>query len=199
MQSRTIRSVIVTLLATLLPATAQEIPRAPTKLNVVVVEGQGAINNIKRRTSRETVVQVEDENHKPVAGAAVAFLLPADGPGGTFTGGAKSVSVMTNESGRATMPHLLINSNPGSFTIGVYASRSGMAGSSTISQASILEAGAAISTGGLIGIIAGVAAAGGVAMAVVTRGKSGNSSSSSSSSPTGAVNGGGGTVFGPPH
>ena len=30
------------------------------------VEGDGAINNIRQRTAREPIVQVEDENHKPV-------------------------------------------------------------------------------------------------------------------------------------
>ncbi len=203
MQSQTVRSVVIPLLATFLAANGQEPTRAaPSKLTVVVVEGQGAINNIKRRTSRETVVQVEDENHQPVAGAAVAFLLPADGPGGTFTGDAKSVSIVTDSAGRATMPHLQVNSNPGSYSIGVYASNRGLAASATISQSSIVGATAAVSTAGIIGIVAGVAAAGGVALAVVSKGKSSSSSgsSSSSSTATGSVGSTGtGTVFGPPH
>lgn len=114
MQSQTVQSIVIPLLAMLLAATARELPGAPPlKLTLVVVEGEGAINNIKRRTSREAIVQVEDENRKPVAGAAVAFLLPADGPGGTFTGGAKSASIVTDSAGRAAMPHLQVNSNPG--------------------------------------------------------------------------------------
>ncbi len=59
-------------------------------LNIVIIEGEGAINNIKQRTAREPVVQVEDENHKPVAGAAVIFALSDQGAGGTFAGGAHS-------------------------------------------------------------------------------------------------------------
>ena len=31
----------------------------PPRLNIVVVEGEGAINNIKQRTSRETIVPIE--------------------------------------------------------------------------------------------------------------------------------------------
>lgn len=200
MQSLTVRSVLIPLFAALL-ATGQELPRAvPTKLSVVVVEGEGAINNIKRRTSRETIVQVEDQNHKPVAGAAVAFLLPADGPGGAFAGGAKSASIVTDNAGRATMPHLQVNSNPGSYHIGVYASQGGLAASATVVQSSIVGAGAAVSTAGIIGIIAGVAAAGGVAVAVVSKGKGGSSSPTQpSTTPSGSVGTGGGTVFGPPH
>jgi hypothetical protein len=188
-------------LATFLAATAQVLPGAPPlKLNVVVVEGEGAINNIKRRTSRETVVQVEDENHKPVAGAAVAFLLPADGPGGTFIDGAKSASIVTDNAGRAAMPHLQVNSTPGSYSIGIYASHAGLASSAIISQSSFAGAVTSVSTTGIIAIVAGVAAAGGVALAVVSKGKSNNSSPSQPSvTPTGSVSTGGGPVFGPPH
>lgn len=201
MQSQTVRSLVIPLLATFLAATARELQAAPPlKLNVVVVEGEGAINNIKRRTSRETIVQVEDENHKPVAGAAVAFLLPADGPGGAFTGGAKSASIVTDNAGRAAMPHLQVNSNPGSYSIGVYASHAGLAASATISQSSIVGAAAAVSTGGIIGIVAGVAAASGVAVAVVSKGKSNSSNPPQPpTTPTGTVATGSGTVFGPPH
>src|SRR5579863_5849082 len=62
---------------------AQDAP----KLSIVILEGEGAINNIKQRTAREPIVRVEDENHKPVAGAAVVFTLPSQGAGGTFAGG----------------------------------------------------------------------------------------------------------------
>src|SRR3979409_61337 len=75
-------------------------PPAP-RLNIIVVEGEGAINNVKQRTSRETIVQVEDENHKPVAGAAVAFALPSQGAGGTFAGVGQNFSTITDAQGRA--------------------------------------------------------------------------------------------------
>ena len=44
---------------------AQDSP-AP-RLEIVIVQDDGAINNIKQRTARETIVEVRDENHKPVA------------------------------------------------------------------------------------------------------------------------------------
>jgi hypothetical protein len=201
MQSNIFRSAVVALLTTFLAANGQEPPRAaPTKLNVVVVEGAGAVNNLKRRTTRETIVQVQDENHKPVAGAAVAFLLPADGPGGTFTGGSKTVSIVTDSEGRAVMPHLQVNSNPGAYRIGVYASHRGLAASATIAQSSAAGTAAGVSAAGIIGIVAGVAAAGGVALAVVSKGKSSTAAPSpSGGTATGSVGTGGVTVFGPPH
>ncbi|HTS31372.1 MAG TPA: hypothetical protein VMH81_36115 [Bryobacteraceae bacterium] len=202
MQSPVVRSLLIPLLVAFVTANGQEPPApapAPARLSVVVLEGEGAINNIKRRTSRETIVKVEDENHKPLAGVAVAFLLPADGPGGAFTGGAKSVTVNTDSAGRAVMPHLQVNSNPGTYRIGVYASHRGLGASATISQSSITGA-AAVSTAGIIGIVAGVAAAGGVALAVVSKGKgNGPGSSQTGTTTTGTVGTGGGTTFGPPH
>ena len=65
------------------------------KLNLLIVEGDGAINNIRQRTAREPIVQVEDENHRPVAGAAVLFLLPSRGAGGTFADGSHSLTVVS--------------------------------------------------------------------------------------------------------
>jgi hypothetical protein len=198
MKVNTVRLLVVPLLATFLAETITGAP--PLKLTVTVVEGQGAVNRIKQRTSRETVVQVEDENHKPVAGAAVAFLLPADGPGGTFTGGAKSASIVTDRAGRAAMPHLEVNANPGSYSIGVYASLSGLASSATIKQSSTVGASGGVSTKGILAIVAGVAGAGGAALAVVSKGKSSNSNATQAGSTgTGTVGTGGGTTFGPPH
>ena len=193
------RSVVIPLLVAFLTAPGRHLQAAPpVKLTVVVVKGEGAVNNIKRRTSQETVVRVEDEGQKPVSGAAVAFLLPSDGPGGTFTGGAKSVSIVTGAGGLATMPHLLINSNPGPYSIGVYASLQGAAASATIAQSSATGANAGVSTAGIIGIVAGVAAATGVAMAVAAKGKS-SPSTPASGDGTGTVSiGGGSTGFGPP-
>lgn len=56
-------------IAAWIPATAQVAPM----LNLVVLEGDGATSNIRQRTAREPIVQVQDENHKPVAGVARGF------------------------------------------------------------------------------------------------------------------------------
>ena len=172
---------------------SQATPVPKHGLNLLIVQGQGATNNIKQRTSRETIVQVEDQNHKPVADAAVSFLLPDNGPGGTFATGSKSAIVTTNSSGRAVMPHLQVNANPGKYIIHVTASHEGgAAASATITQASI--AGAALSTGAVVGIIVGVAAAGAAGAVVATRGNPPQTKQIA-----GTVGVGTGTGFGPPH
>ena len=153
-------------------ALAQE--AAPQKLNIVIVEGEGAINNIRQRVAREPIVQVEDENRKPVAGASVVFLLPSQGASGTFTGGAKMLTVMTDQNGRAVMRGFTPNNVTGKMEIRVTASKSGVQQSAVISQtnaALAAGAGAAAGSGKLIAILVAVggAAAAGVAVAA-TRG-----------------------------
>lgn len=150
-------------------------------LNLVIVEGDGAINNIRQRTAREPIVQVEDENHKPVAGAAVLFLLPEHGPGGTFADGSHTLSVTTNAQGRAAARGIHLNNTQGQFQIQVNASYNGMTASTTITQ-SIAVAGAAGAGGataaasGLSGkviaiiVVAAAAAAGGAAYAATHSG-----------------------------
>ena len=56
------------------PLEQQPAPAAAPALFINIVEGEGTLNNIKQRVNREPIVQVEDENHKPIAGAAVVFF-----------------------------------------------------------------------------------------------------------------------------
>jgi hypothetical protein len=82
--------------------TANSTQGTQPRLNIVIVEGEGAINNLRQRVAREVIVQVYDENNRPIGGATVAFLLPASGPGGVFANGTNVLSVATDAAGRAT-------------------------------------------------------------------------------------------------
>lgn len=179
----TIRAFVATLLSILIglemPASralAQD--PAPQKLNIVVVEGEGAINNIRQRVAREPIVQVEDENRKPVAGASVVFLLPSQGASGTFTGGTKMLTVLTDQNGRAVMRGFTPNNVTGKMEIRVTASNRGVQSSATITQtnAALAAAGAAAGSGKLIAILVAVggAAAAGVAVAATRGNNNGN-------------------------
>src|SRR5437870_7833878 len=86
-------------------------------LSLVIVDGDGAINNIRQRTAREPIVQVEDENHRPIAGAAVMFSLPDSGASGVFANGARSVTVLTDSQGRAVARGLHLNKVSGQMKI----------------------------------------------------------------------------------
>lgn len=157
------------------PALAQ-VP--PTSLRIVIVEGDGAINNIKQRVNRDPIVQVEDENRKPIAGAAVVFFLPDSGPSGTFVNGSRTLTVTTDAQGRATAVGIRPNNVEGPMQIRVTASFQGQTASAVINQTNAAGAGSA-GAGGLSSTtklliilgVAGAAVAGGVVAA--TRGGGG--------------------------
>lgn len=124
----------------------------PAKLNITIIEGEGAINNIKARVATEPIVEVDDENHKPIAGAIVTFTLPNSGPGGTFLNGSRILTVTTDQNGRATATGLTANKNKGQYQIRVTATFQGLLASTTINQSVAAGGAAAAAAGGLFGL-----------------------------------------------
>ncbi len=166
------------------------------RLNLVIVEGDGAINNIRQRTAREPVVEVQDENHRPVAGALILFETPSRGASGEFPGGAHSLSVTTDAQGRAVARGLQPNSIKGQYQIHVTASRGDATTNAVITQTNAIAGAATAASAGsgkLIAILAfaGAAAAGGIYWATHTGGNS-------TTNPATTVTAGAGSV-GPPH
>jgi len=109
---------------------------APQVLQIEILDGDNALNNIQQRTAREPIVQVTDENHKPVAGAAVLFAIRSNpnGAGGSFTGAtaataggtatgaaAGSLLVVTDALGRAQAIGFKPNTIPGKYYVTVTA------------------------------------------------------------------------------
>lgn len=162
--ARSCASAVCLLLVNLwtVPVWAQE---PQPKLEIVIVEGEGAINNVKERVNREPIVQVEDENHKPVAGAAVVFFLPDQGPGGTFADGTRSLTVTTDAQGRAVARGIQFNRASGQMQIRVTATASGQTATATITQTNVAgsASGAGLSTAAKVWIIVGVVVAAGAA------------------------------------
>jgi hypothetical protein len=113
----------------------------PTQINIVVIEGEGAVNNIRQRVARDPVVQVEDENHKPIAGAVVMFTLPTEGATGEFGGTVKSAVVNTSADGRAVAPNLKLNGISGKVPIHITASYRGLSAHTSITMFSQVPAG----------------------------------------------------------
>jgi hypothetical protein len=120
------------LLANIAPRAAWA--QAPTSLRIVIVEGEGAINNVRQRVNREPVVQVEDENRKPIAGAVVVFFLPDQGPSGVFVNGSKTLTVTTDNQGQAAARGIRFNNQSGQMQIRVTASFQGQTASALITQ-----------------------------------------------------------------
>lgn len=164
------------------PAWAQQ---PVTGLSITTLEGEGAINNVRQRVNRDSVVQVEDQDHRPVTGAAVTFFLPDQGASGTFSNGSRMLMTVTDNQGRAVARSIRPNSQSGPMQIRVTASFQGLTASSIITQTNAATGPATSSGGGMskgtklaiILAIVGGAAAGGIAAATHGGGGSGGSPS----------------------
>ena len=171
---------------------AQPAAAGSSSLSVSVVEGEGAVNTIGQGTSHQVVVRVQDAKGAPVEDAVVTFLLPADGPSGTFPNGTRNLSVTTDDLGHAIMGGFEPNSLAGALEIRVTVSIRGEVAHAIVHQSNSVTAPVVPATAGgggtssaaskkkssttLILLIVGGAAAAGAAAAFA--GKGGGSSSS---------------------
>jgi hypothetical protein len=158
-----ITAYVLAIQSTLFTAYPQD-QTTPAKLSIVILEGEGAINNNRQRVAREPVIQVEDENHKPVAGAAVTFLMPNQGAGASFANGARSLTVLSDEKGQAIARGLKPNGINGNYQVRVNASFRGQTASSSINQSSAVSA--SPGTSGLSAKVLSIVGAAGAAAAV---------------------------------
>lgn len=159
-------------LAALLPlvlmvGTAPRLSAAPQEntggLKINILEGEGAVNNAKQRTAREVLVEVEDENNRPVAGAVVMFTLPDRGPSGSFASGGKSMTVTTGPDGQARAIVQEINNAKGSMRIRVDASHQGARASTYVTQSTVAAAAGGAGKAALIILLVAGAAGGAIA------------------------------------
>lgn len=103
-------------------------------LKVLVLEGQHAINNTTRHVGIQPVVEVRDQNDRPIEGAVVVFRLPPSGTGGTFPGKELTLRAGTNARGQAAASGFVPNDALGKFDIHVTATYQNQTGEVTISQ-----------------------------------------------------------------
>jgi hypothetical protein len=83
-------------------------------------------------------VIVRDAANNPLAGVAVTFTAPASGASGTFAGGQRTVTVLTNAAGVATAPAFTANGTAGSYT--VTACVAGLAGAASFALTNLAGA-----------------------------------------------------------
>jgi hypothetical protein len=137
---------------------------------IVVLAGEDAVNIVKKKTAVQPVIEIRDRNNLPVSGVVVTFVTPGYGPSATFLNGTHTLSLITNNLGRAAVTGMRPVAS-GAFHIGVTASFQGHVITAVIAQANYLTAAAAASAGAAAGTSAGVggavggAAAGGAATA----------------------------------
>jgi hypothetical protein len=123
-------------------------PPAPA-LQITILEGEDVSNNIKERTAREPIVQVTDENHKPVAGAAVLFSIDSQGghAGATFEHGAKTFHGTTDANGHITAHGFHPNAHTGQFHVNVTATKGPLTTHAAIAQTNVAAATTGATTG----------------------------------------------------
>jgi hypothetical protein len=150
-------------------------------LRIEILDGEGAINNIRQRTAREAIVEVQDENHKPVSGALVIFSAKGGSPFGRTV-----LKATTDSSGRVSANPLQLKSKAGRLEIKVRASSQGRSATRIIHQtnaqtggqagaaagtttAAVAAVPATVAVGVTTGIIIGVAAAAATAAIVAVK------------------------------
>jgi hypothetical protein len=161
-------------------------------IHVVILEGDGAINNVRSQHTKEPIIRVEDANNRGVAGAVVTFVLPADGAGAVFGNGGRSLTLSADDRGEAVARGLHANHTAGSFQIRVTASQGGRSASASISQTNV-DPGAHASRKIVLLAIVGGAAAGVAAVAL----HGGNTKSTPAGQPGTVVVPGNPTLGGP--
>lgn len=167
------------------PAAPQQQPIAlPTvqSLKVLPLAGNGATNDLERGVMSPLVVQVLDQNSRPVDGAQVVFRFPLRGPSAVFPNQQTSQTARTNADGQAAAVGWVANKEVGSFQVQISASRGNELGSATITMSNATRVVAEVqpkhkskSKWIKIGIIAGAAAGVAIGVVLATRGGGGGS------------------------
>lgn len=181
-------------------------PRGP--LQIVVIDGQDGVNILKKKRAVQPVVEVRDGRNTPISGASVTFSSPTDGPSVLFSNGLRSISVLTDATGRATVDGLKPLSL-GQFQITVASSFRSLSATAPISLTNVLKAEATPDastraakgsgmSGKTIAILVGVGVAAAAGIGIGLSGH-GTTSSTSSTSTTATIGTGSGGSVGAPH
>lgn len=116
-------------------------PMAPLpivrNLKVTALAGNDEMNDLESHVMAPLVIQVLDQNGRPVEGAEVVFRFPLNGPGATFRGGNTSVTVRTNGQGQAAAVNWMANDQTGKFSVHATATYGNQMGEVTISMTNV--------------------------------------------------------------
>ena len=101
-------------------------------LKVLILAGNNEANDLSTKIMAPLVVQVIDQNDRPVEGAEVIFRFPISGPSAIFTGGKTSQTVRTNGGGQAAAMNWFANDQTGRFDVHISASYGNQVGETTL-------------------------------------------------------------------
>lgn len=95
------------------------------------------MNDLQRHVMAPVVVQVLDQEDRPMDGAEVVFRFPITGPSAIFAGGKSSATVRTNSGGQAAATNWMANGQVGTFEIHVNASYGNQIGETTLKMTNV--------------------------------------------------------------
>lgn len=135
---------ILTILLTMAPPAFSQAGRPRTEpgtplptiqsLKVIPLAGDGEINDLERKVMSPMVIQVLDQNGRPVEGANVVFRFPLEGPSATYPNNQNSQKVRTNADGQAAATGWMANNQTGKFEVRATASRGNEFGEAVITM-----------------------------------------------------------------
>jgi hypothetical protein len=120
------------------PTPAQPVPQLPVEqsLKIRVLAGNGEMNDLERRVMAPLVIQVLDQNERPLAGAEVVVRFPLNGPSATFAGGKSAITIRTRGDGQAAATNWMAN-GVGTFQVHVNATYGNQVGETTVSMTNV--------------------------------------------------------------
>ena len=106
-------------------------------LKVIALAGKDEMNDLERHVMAPLVVEVLDQNDRPVEGAEVVFRFPLQGPGATFPDQKTSQTVRTNSQGEAPARNWVANNQVGAFQVHATATYGNQMGEITIPMSNV--------------------------------------------------------------
>jgi len=170
-------------------------------LRIEIIEGDGAVNNVRLQRAKEPVVRVVNEAGNPISGAVVHFAAPSQGPSLAFSDGGRTATILTDGDGRAMGRSVRPNKTPGRFEVRVTASYQGATATARIVQVNAESVELTRGSSRKVAILAiiGVAAAGGAVLAALSGRESATAAPSTLAAPTtGTIITAGAPVLGAP-
>jgi hypothetical protein len=108
-------------------------------LKVIPLAGKDEMNDLGRRLMAPLVVEVLDQNDRPLEGAEVVFRFPLSGPGAEFSAGKTSQTARTNGQGQVAALNWMANDQVGRFEVHVSASYGNQVGETTFSMSNVAK------------------------------------------------------------
>jgi hypothetical protein len=104
------------------------------RVRIVVLEGEGAIHNIRGSNAVQLRIQLQTDGGRPLPRIPVTFVVPGNGPGGKFTDGTSTLTVLTDKGGQALARGFQPNGSVGQFPVRVSARYRGETARATVMQ-----------------------------------------------------------------